>query len=244
MSYDMTFVLTSCGRPKLLNQTLETFFKHNRFKFKKMYLVEDSLNDDVYCEIREKWGKKINLIFNQRKKGQIKSIIDTYKMINTPYIFHCEDDLIYTRPNFIEESLKILNSDKKIIQVWLESQESASRLEVFSYSEPKTIDNLKFSRVFCKDGWEWGYFSFRPGVKRLSDYNLIGGYGDFKNELDISVKYKKLGFYTVIIDKPAIIDIGDDFHVDDPTRKWPRRRKTNAPKGLKRLWGHIKKFKF
>ena len=39
-------------------------------------------------------------------------------------------------------------------------------------------------------------------------------------------------------------DIGLDRTIIDPTRKWPKRRKTNAPKGLKRLWKHIKKMKF
>ena len=95
-----------------------------------------------------------------------------------------------------------------------------------------------------QDGWEWGYFSFRPGVKRMSDYNLIGGYEKYKNELDIGVTYKKKGFYTVIIEDPAVEDIGLDRTIIDPTRKWPNRRKTNAPKGLKRLWKHIKKMKF
>jgi hypothetical protein len=48
----------------------------------------------------------------------------------------------------------------------------------------------------------------------------------------------------VIIENPAIIDIGLDRTIVDPTRKWPKRRKTNAPTGLKRLWKHIKKLKF
>ena len=47
----------------------------------------------------------------------------------------------------------------------------------------------------------------------------------------------------VIIEKPAVIDIGLDRTILDPTRKWPKRRKTNAPTGLKRLWKHIKKLK-
>ena len=240
----MTFVLTSCGRPKLLNKTLETFFKYNKYKFQELYLVEDSVDKEIYDEINKKWGKKLKILFNKKKKGQIKSIIDTYKLVKTPLIFHCEDDWIYKRTNFIEDSIKILNSDKKIIQVWLESKESASRLDIFTYGPPEKIGNVGYRKVFCKDGWEWGHFSFRPGVKRVIDYNLIGGYSKFKNELDISLKYKKLGYYTVIIEKPAVEDIGDDFHKSDPTRVWPKRRKSNAPKGLKRLWGHIKKFKF
>ena len=78
----------------------------------------------------------------------------------------------------------------------------------------------------------------------MKDYNWIGGYENYKNELDIGVSYKKLGYYTVIIENPAVEDIGLDQTIFDPTRQWPKRRKTNAPRGLKRLWKHIKKFKF
>ncbi|MBD74688.1 MAG: hypothetical protein CMM96_04290 [Rickettsiales bacterium] len=244
MDQKMTLVLTSCGRLKILNKTLESFFKYNTYDLEKLLLVEDSLEEKIYTSIQEKWGGKIDLLFNRKKKGQIQSIVDTYKLIKTPLIFHCEDDWIYTRKNFIEDSLKILNTDKKIIQVWLESKRSASRLDIFNYGNLQTIDGIGYRRVECKDGWEWGYFSFRPGVKRMTDYDLIGGYSKFKNELDIGVEYKKRGYYTVIIEEPAVKDIGDDHHVGDPTRKWPKRRKTNAPTGLKRFWKHLKKFKF
>ena len=244
MKKEITFVLTSCGRIDLLDKTLESFFKHNSYKFRELFLVEDSVNKDVYKHIKKKWHRKLNLIFNKEKKGQITSIVDTYKKVKTPYIFHCEDDWVYTRDKFIEDSFKIMSTDEKIIQVWLESMESASRLDVFEYGPLQKIGNIGFRKVFCKEGWEWGYFSFRPGVKRITDYELIGGYSGYKNELDIGVTYKKKGFYTVIIEKPAVIDIGLDRTIVDPTRKWPKRRKTNAPTGLRRLWKHIKKFKF
>lgn len=244
MKEKVTFVLTSCGRPDLLDKTLESFFHYNTFKFDKLYLVEDSINNEVYQRIKGTWGNKIDLIFNKHKKGQIKSIIDTYKLIKTPYVFHCEDDWIYTRPSFVEECLKVLEYDEKIIQMWLESEASASRIDIFYYDKLQKYKKIGFKRVHCIDGWEWGYFSFRPGVKRMKDYNLINGYNGYLNELDIGVTYKKLGFYSVIAEIPAVEDIGDAFHVKDPTRVWPKRRKTNAPTGLKRLWGHIKRLKF
>ena len=240
----MSFVLTSCGRFDLLDRTLESFFKYNDYPLENIYLTEDSVDKSVYKKIQKKWGKKLDLLFNEKKKGQISTIVEAYKLVKTPYIFHCEDDWIYTRKNFIQDSLKILEYDNKIIQVWLESQESASRLDVFEYGPLKKYKGIGFREVYCKEGWEWGYFSFRPGVKRMKDYNLIGGYERFKNELDIGVCYKKHGYYTVIIEKPAVEDIGLDQTIFDPTRKWPKRRKTNAPTGLKRLWKHLKKFKF
>ena len=178
----VTFVLTSCGRNQLLDRTLETFFKYNNYKIEEYFLVEDSTSSSVYEKIKKKWGKKIKIIFNNRKKGQIKSIIDTYKLVKTPYIFHCEDDWIYTRSNFIEESLKILESDDKIIQVWLESKKSASRLNIFDYGTIKKIGDIKFREVSCKEGWEWGHFSFRPtlgnsllyvGIMLFADLELV-----------------------------------------------------------------------
>ena len=51
-----------------------------------------------------------------------------------------------------------MDYDEKIIQVWLESKESASRLDIFDYGEFKKVGNFGFRRVFCKEGWEWGYF--------------------------------------------------------------------------------------
>ena len=143
MKEKITFVLTSCGRIDLLNPTLESFFKNNSYKLEKLFLVEDSVDQDVYSQIKKKWNKKINLIFNKNKKGQIQSIVDTYKKIKTPFIFHCEDDWIYIRKNFIEDSLKIMKTDEKIIQVWLESKKSASRLDIFSYGSLKKNSRRK-----------------------------------------------------------------------------------------------------
>ena len=160
MNNKMSFLLTSCGRLDLLDRTLESFFKFNNFPLEELYLTEDSADQDVYEQINKKWGNKLNILFNKKKKGQIKSIVDAYRLIKTPYIFHCEDDWIYKRKNFIQDSLKVLDYDSKIIQVWLESHESASRLDIFSYGPLKKHKGVKFREVYCKEGWEWGYFSF------------------------------------------------------------------------------------
>ena len=101
MKEKATFVLTSCGRVDLLDPTLESFFKKNSYRLEDLFLVEDSVDFNVYKHIREKWGEKLKLFFNKNKKEQVQSIVDTYKKIKTPYIFHCEDDWVY---RFIEDS--------------------------------------------------------------------------------------------------------------------------------------------
>ena len=69
MQEKMTFVLTSCGRIDLLDKTLESFLfiiLLNSMNF----LVEDSVDENVYSHVKRKWGKKLNVICNSKKKDK------------------------------------------------------------------------------------------------------------------------------------------------------------------------------
>ena len=68
----ITFVLTSCGRVELLNKTLDSFFNFNDYEIEEMFLVEDSLNQNVYEDIKKNWGDKLTLLFKKKKRGKIK----------------------------------------------------------------------------------------------------------------------------------------------------------------------------
>ena len=70
MKEKVTFVLTSCGRVDLLDPTLESFFKKNSYRLEELFLVEDSVDLNVYKHVEEKWGKKLKLIFNKKKKDK------------------------------------------------------------------------------------------------------------------------------------------------------------------------------
>ncbi|WP_288349915.1 glycosyltransferase [uncultured Thalassospira sp.] len=237
---EITFFLTSCGRLDLLEQTLDSFFKYNTYPIKRFVITEDSCDAAVYEEIRSKYGDRFDILCNEQKKGQIKTIVDGYKTIDTEFVFHCEDDWEFYRPGFIEDSIKVLDAEPTILQTWHRSEEDInSSRPKFDLYDHRTVDGVGYRRVKVEDGWEWGYFSFNPGLKRMSDYHLIGDYGKYKSEIDINVAYRELGFVNAILDDDAVKHIGLNRAVHDPTRKWPGRRKSNKPKGLKRLWVHI-----
>jgi hypothetical protein len=242
---EVTFVLTSCGRVDLLQKTIESFEKFNSYPIKRGIITEDSCDEEVYKQVRDLFGDRYEIWANEEKKGQIKSIVDAYETIDTPYIFHCEDDWEFIRPGFVEESMVILQHDPNIIQAWLENRDSANAatnsVELFTFMDQTDIDGACYNKMKVADGWEWGYFSFRPGLKRKRDYDKIGGYARFTNEVDISCTYRDLGYYCVILSEPASIDLGSDRRVHDPTRIWPKRRKHGKPTGLKRLFGHFKR---
>ena len=55
MQEKMSFVITSCGRLDLLDKTLESFFKFNSYKFQDMFLIEDSVDENIYKKVKRKW---------------------------------------------------------------------------------------------------------------------------------------------------------------------------------------------
>ena len=71
----VTFVLTSCGRLDLLEQTLNSFLRYNNYPIERYIIVEDSADIEVYekCkELNERFGNIFEFIFNEEKLGQTR----------------------------------------------------------------------------------------------------------------------------------------------------------------------------
>ncbi len=242
---EVTFVLTSCGRVDLLEKTIESFEKFNTYPIKRGIITEDSCDEEVYKQVRELFGDRYDIMCNAQKKGQMQSIRDAYETIDTEYAFHCEDDWEFYKEGFIEEAFAILASDEKITQVLLRTQENLNRDEnFFTFGELQQVEQYGFRRVYPTADFEWGSFSFNPGLKRMADYHKLGGYDNCHSELDVNLRYRDAGYYCVISDTPGVVHLGDERRLPDPMRKLVNRRKPGKPKGLKRLWWHIRHMKF
>jgi glycosyl transferase family 2 len=101
-SADITFVLTSCGRFDLLEETLSSFFRQNTALMARYLVIEDSGDDSVW-RVAARFPFDIEVIVNQPSLGQIASIDRAYGTVTTPYVFHCEDDWRFFRPGFVED---------------------------------------------------------------------------------------------------------------------------------------------
>ena len=93
----VTVVLTSCGRLDLLTKTIESFNKFNTYPITKFIFIDDSGDikfkkkaNKILTSLLKKYD--YSLIFNENRQGQIKSVDYAYSMVETPYIFHLEDD--------------------------------------------------------------------------------------------------------------------------------------------------------
>lgn len=206
----VTCVLTSSNRHDLLIQTINSFWKFNRYPLAKFIVVEDGppIPDTIKSLIIN--ADQIKWIDTGRRVGQTAAIDYAYSRVRTPYIFHIEDDWEFYQSGFIEDSLPILQSQPKCLQVWIRSLTDTNGhavLEKVHYSQEIAWRRMALS---YKTEWgEWHGFSWNPGLRRLRDYQSIQGYGihgrfrpgseRLKSEQVISRIYRSRDFFAAIL---------------------------------------------
>ena len=163
----ISFVLTSCGRFDLLEQTLDSFFHFNTAPIRQFIVVEDSGETGVEALLR-KYPASFEVIVNHETRGQIASIDAAYRRVSEPLIFHCEDDWLFLRPGFIEDSIKVIEVDSAASMVNLVIPGILPEMdEVLESYDLKTVDGVSY-RVLASDShvlW-FGYsFGARPTMR-------------------------------------------------------------------------------
>lgn len=212
-----TLVVTSSGRHGLLKKTLESFNATCGIKPWKILIIEDGQTP------RPDWlPSDVEWLQNSVPRGQIFSVDRAYDRVITPYIFHCEDDWCFRKPGYLQESYDILEKYPDILQVWLRGiptdYEKKYSRTIYNV-EPHPTHPLQVARYHW-GGWEGG-FSFNPGLRRLSDYHLLGNYGRHVGydprgcgERDLGILYHRLGFSSAILEQDYVYHTGEEVHVD------------------------------
>ena len=201
-SADITFVLTSCGRFDLLDETLSSFFVHNTAPIARYLLIEDSGLDTVR-KLVEHFPIPIEVIVNRPSLGQIASIDNAYETVTTPYVFHCEDDWRFFRSGFIEESLALLKIDPSISVVCSRSLNDADRFSSVLDAPLVTIGGVSYRKPHPWRDPVWKGYTFNPGLRRMSDYQVLGSFKRWGDESDASLFFKRKGMVIAFLDPPA-----------------------------------------
>lgn len=204
----ITFCLTSCERPDLLEITLDSFFKYNTAPIERYIVSEDS---PIRMPELEAKYPMIEFKYNDTGKrlGMMRNVQKAYSFANTEYIFHCEDDWEFYDSGFIEKSMTVLHVDEKILQVWLREINDTNGHPI-SY-DLNMVDGVGFRYV------ETGYmgcfhgYSTNPGLRRKKDVvdfgKLIEGCTN-NGEDKISQYYFEQGFRAVILNKGHVKHTG------------------------------------
>ena len=205
MEKKITICLTSCNRFDLLEQTIKSMVEfwdgEPPFAF---YINEDSglMIPTAIAEYIESVWPKSKYVEFYGLKNQIAAIDRMYKEVVTPYIYHQECDWLTTKSGFIGRSMDILESNSKIMQVWLREPNDRNGHPA-SGQVLKTDKGTKYQLMRIGYRRDWNGFSFNPGLRRLADYKLIGPYSKIakfypeqplKSEIEIGKKYLANGF--------------------------------------------------
>ena len=238
----ITFVMTACGRPDLMEKTLDSFFKFNTAPIDRFIITEDSADPEIFIECKKlndkKYNNKLEFIFNEKKLGQARSIDLAYSMVDTEYIFHCEEDWEFYGNEFIEQSISILEADETVLQAWIRPKSDGIlndiSKDVYHIGGIGVRDVLPKS-FMVRGGAPGGKdliirdymgFSWNPGVKRLFDYKLLkNGYSGIREEHLIDAYYRShsKGFKVVSLsendEQGFVKHIGWGRRADDPVHK-------------------------
>ena len=204
----VTVVITSFNRFDLLRRTIDSFNQYNTYPIDKFIIIEDSGDLEMKRKIEHYLsGKEGNykLIFNETNKGLVESIDIAYSQVETPYVFHSEDDYEYYREGFIKRSLEVLENDPLLMQVWLRSLDDTVGMPV----EPDILKagNVSYHLIgHCINNW-WHGFCFQCGLRKMSAYDRIKPFTrwspstDFlsQRECKIGQAYYALGYRAAIL---------------------------------------------
>ncbi|HKB95659.1 MAG TPA: SEC-C domain-containing protein, partial [Rhizomicrobium sp.] len=140
-------------------------------------------------------------------------------------IFHLEDDWEFYRPDFMQKSRAFLERDPQILLVQLRAWNDTGGHPISEAAPDHSFGVMATGYCDC-----WHGFTFNPGLRRLSDYQRLGGsyekqprtmYVVAKTptaalpfEVEASAFYHRLGYRAVILDEGGYIrHIGADRHV-------------------------------
>lgn len=226
---DVSIMITSCGRFDLLKRTLDSLDKFNTYPIRKVYITEDSGQQDVFACLPEGWYEHTKIYVNEPKLGQLASIDLAYGDIDTEWVFHCEDDWEFYRQGFIEDSMTLLSEDAQALQVWLRS--ASHDLAVHSpyvyLGGRNKIQDITFYKVNSEKA-DWQGFSLNPGLRRIADYKRYAPYAQFSGEKDLSRLYASENRYALILENDAVLHTGFGAHVvvsEEKEKKAKRKKK-------------------
>ena len=209
-----TLVLTSCNRPAFLQETLQSILTSDLTGIARIIVIEDSVSPHIKPLIDEQLGGApvpYSFLQNDKNRGQIYSVDRAYAQVDTPYVYHCEDDWVFPQGLRLAESRMVLDDDPDITAILGRNLKKYPRKRIMRRGNKPVIFHagsaayVKFDLTFSDD---WGGFSFNPGLRRMADYHALGGYGHIGPEVEISKHYRRLGKHTAFLLGGEVTHIG------------------------------------
>jgi peptidoglycan/xylan/chitin deacetylase (PgdA/CDA1 family) len=238
---DVTLVILSCGRYDLLDATVRSFFRINKYPIKEVLIAEDSGDPEALDQLKTiftPYDQEVTFFIHTKNHGigECKDIL--YSRVKTDFIMHLEDDWLCTSMSgdFIQRAKDILSANANILQVWLRPPYDCNGHPL----EDKILGSEHARFALLKTGYrgKWHGYSDNPNLRRKREYLLLasGGYSSLTREDSVASEaaigqfYFERGFRAAVLVEPdaAFIHIGG-------ARAIAIRRRWSTPQSMSEL---------
>ena len=224
---DLTVCVTSCGRLDLLKRTLDSFCSLHPGG--RIIISEDSADPGVVKRVKEAYPR-IDVVAGLERLGQMRSIDRLFSLVETPYLFHLEDDWLFDGTVDWQAAKELLAARDDVANV---------SVRAFSEIKPKyrdraevivTAEGAKFHLMRRDAHPEFFGWSNNPGLMRTQLYRDYAPFGRMRHD-QMSALIKNDGRREAYLLPGVAHHIGQDRNVADPTM--PPRPKSKVAKWLR-----------
>jgi hypothetical protein len=223
---DITIAITSCGRYKLLQKTIQSLQQSIDITQYKKIITEDSRDKNHIQQMKKaneswflRWRRIIYTWWSNKKNPweSHKSALEAlYNAIDTTYVFHCEDDWYFTRMkfNYLELSKAILEKNHSIGIISLRNRFQKTENNIWLSS--KKIKEIYFSNESYLYFWfhcirlnpytnTQEFYTLNPWLRRTTESKkIIIWHEKNVDEWKMWERYKSMWLFTVNLEPPIV----------------------------------------
>lgn len=228
----ITFTITTCKRFDLFEKTMNSFLNccKDIEKINEWLCVDDNSSDEDREKMKRLYPFFTFYLKTKEEKGHARSMNIIKNNVNTPYIFHMEDDWkFFEKRNYISDCMEVLGSDNSIGQCLINKNyaEEIKDIDIVGGLFKKTNLGLRyFIHEYTADKKSqdefiikyknvqscayWPHFSFRPSLLRKSVIDTIGEYSETAShfEMDYANRYVSNGYVSAFLEGIYCLHIG------------------------------------
>lgn len=225
----VTFSITTCKRYDLFVRTMDSFIQNCKdiHLISRWICVDDNSSEEERKEMHTRYPFFEFVWKTPEEKGHPESMNHILKRVDTPYLFHMEDDWQFITPrNYISDCLQVLQENNSYGQCLVNRcyAETMEDYATIGADFLKTKNNLTYLKHHFEPSQEefmkkygqgpncayWMHYSLRPGLTRVSALRTIGEYksGVSHFEKEYSQRYYEHGYRTTFLERVHCIHIG------------------------------------
>lgn len=212
---DITLCITMGLRPDELRRTLISL---SALLAEMPVIAINDFGDVETNEVFEEMVPHGIIIKHESKKNHHNALDVLYSNVKTKYIFHCEDDWIFSGTDFVDESINILQEFPDVSSV------SFRDINNFAFTpqelKKRSIiikNDIKYTRL-DKLHDQWYGFSLNPNIFEKQLWESIGKFSQFKKERHISRHLRSKGKHIAFLEPGPCIHGGEEVSIANPKK--------------------------